>query len=104
MRNSITLSKTGDFWIDIGLISLWKILSSRSSKNPVSTNHGLRVGIPLQQDLYIDSEELGVVLTLSSNSLLLEFDDYNILNEELSQSLDFTKPYYTGKVKDGSKD
>jgi hypothetical protein len=104
MKNSITLSRTGDFWIDIGLISLWKILSSRSSKNPVSTNHGLRVEIPLQQDLYIDSEELGVVLTLSSNSLLLEFDDYNILNEELSQSLDFTKPYYIGKVKDGSKD
>jgi len=104
MKNSITLSRTGDFWIDIGLMSLWKILTARSSKNPISTNKGLRVEVSLQDDLYSDSEELGLILTLSSNSLLLEFDDYNILNGELSQSLKFTKPYYIGKVKDGTKD
>jgi hypothetical protein len=104
MKNSINLSRTGDFWIDIGLISLWKILSSRSSKNPVSTSNGLRVEVSLQDDLYSDSEALGVILTLSSDSLLLEFDDYKILNEELYQSLEFTKPYYSGKTKDGTKD
>ncbi len=103
MQNSIKISRTGDFWIDIGLVSLWKILTSISSKNPITTANGLKVELPIQDDLYNDSKELGVILTLSPNALVFEFDDYKIINEELSRSLEFTKPYYLGKSKDGSR-
>lgn len=100
MLHSIILRRTGDFWIDLGLIGLWRTLIARSKHNPVRTEEGLDAQIILEEDdLIEDNAKTGLSVMLSSTLLSLKYEDDKILNQELSIALDSIKPNYLGKSK-----
>ncbi len=103
MQNSIELKRTGDFWIDMGLLGLWRSLIAGSEDNPVKGKDGFRAKILVHDDLYDDEGKVGLNLRISSNSLIIEYADDKILNDELSKAIETIKPNYFGKAKTGKK-
>ncbi len=97
--SSIELRRTGDFWIDMGLMALWRIIAARSNQNPVKIDNGFRVDIHTD-DLYSDGK-ISVNATLSSTSLALQYTDDKALDEELTNALESIRPNYFGKAKTG---
>lgn len=99
MENFVELRRTGDFWIDIGLIGFWRAIAARSKQNPVKIDDGFRVDI-LLDDLYSDGK-VGINATLSHTGLTLQYADNETLDEELANALESIKPHYFGKAKTG---
>src|SRR2546426_295156 len=98
MRHRIYLPRTGDFWLDIGLIGIWKYLVARSANNPDKTSDGFRVKISKQQDLYNAEEETGVSVNLVPTGLMLEYNEYESLKLQLTKSMEYLKMNYLGKT------
>lgn len=94
MQKSIELRRTGDFWIDMGLISLMQILMGRRKGNPVKIEDGFKADL-------LTNDKVGIILTLSSTSLTLEYEDDKILNDSLSNAITSTRPNYLGITKKG---
>src|SRR5215217_4463694 len=99
MQNSVVLQRTGDFWIDLGLIGLWRTVTARSKDNPLRTNDGLKAQFILEDDIFEKNVNIGLSITLSSTVLAIEYDDNNILNQELAEAINSTKLHYLGKTK-----
>lgn len=99
MENFVELRRTGDFWIDMGLIGLWRAMVARSKGNPVKIGDGFRTDI-LLDDLYGDGK-VGINATLSHTGLTLQYIDNETLDKELANALESIKSNYFGKAKTG---
>jgi hypothetical protein len=101
MQYRACLPRTGDFWLDTGLLGVWKYFVAGSAKSIEKTNDGFKVEIPAQQDLYDEGEEIGITVNLDPTSLLLGYDDHEFLNLELRKSMEYLKTNYLKPTKDG---
>lgn len=101
MEKFVELRRTGDFWIDMGLIGLWRTITARGSQNPIKVNNEFRVNV-LIDDLY-DDGKVGISAVLSSTSLTIHYADDERLDEELVNALESIKPNYFDKTKQGKQ-
>ena len=100
MRHSILLQRTGDFWIDMGLIGLTDTLMGRRKGNFVRIDDGFKAELLTHIK---GTDEVGIILTLRSTNLTLEYEEDEILNEVLSNAIASTRPNYIGRTKTGNE-
>jgi hypothetical protein len=100
MQYRACLPRTGDFWLDTGLLGVWKYFIAGSAKSIEKTNDGFKVEIPAQQDLYNEEEEIGLTVDLDPTSLLLGYDDDALVYGEVNLTVakDIVRENLTGKT------
>lgn len=101
MENLVELRRTGDFWIDMGLIGLWDAMAARFKEGKTKNIGDRFIGDILIDDLYSDGK-VGISVSLCRTGLTLQYINSETLDEELENALGSIKSDYYGKTKKGT--